>query len=110
MFFPTDFNEHETWELYETRKQRLITLCDFFSGQNDVNSQNVYDIEKELLQMFTPKNFMGSESIEIEFEKNFHFMCHGLSQHTNSDVKKMTVVEIYTLIENIKRQSEKLKT
>ncbi|MDB9980615.1 hypothetical protein OAD61_00745 [bacterium] len=88
--------------MFSSRKKRILSLCDeLLSGDDDQVSSN---IEKHLLSLFRPKTFNGSESYEIEFEKAYQELCIVLSEHTNGrDIKKMTVIEVYTLMDVVQK-------
>lgn len=66
-------------------------------------SKALYDIELGMLRLIKPKNFMGKSSFEIQFEKNYQMVVCGLSSHTNKDVNKMNVIEVYTLMEMLQK-------
>ena len=106
MFFPEMFDSTTKLDMYEERKKRIIAFCDVVNGKTKEGEKRLIDIEKRLLRMMLPKNFMGDTSEEISFEKNFQFLCHSLNEHTNKDVKKMTVVEVYSLIEMLKKREQ----
>tara|TARA_R110000744_G_scaffold179347_4_gene298359 strand:- start:5829 stop:6161 length:333 start_codon:yes stop_codon:yes gene_type:complete len=106
MFFPDMFDLTIKMDMFEERKQRIIAFCEAVKTKKTKDKKKLLQIEKRLLQMVSPKNFMGENSEEISFEKNFQFLCHGLNEHTNKDVKKMTVVEVYSLIEMLKKREQ----
>ena len=93
-------------DMYEERKQRIIEFCNSMNEKNTESKEKVLQIEKRLLSMVRPKNFMGESSEEISFEKNFQFLCHSLNEHTNNNVKKMTVLEVYSLVELLKKREQ----
>ena len=93
-------------DMFEERKKRIIAFCDAVTKKTKESEERLLDIEKRLLRMVLPKNFMGDQSEEISFEKNFQFLCHGLNEHTNKDVKRMSVVEVYSLIEMLKKREK----
>ncbi len=59
-----------------------------------------------MLNMHSPKAFIGSESVEIKYDKQFESTCLLISQKTNMDAKKMTVLQFYNAVDNIKAQAE----
>lgn len=110
MFFPTLFNDTENFQSRLHRKDRILALCDIALNEGekrDEASKKLFKIEKELLELFKPKNFVGAESYEVAFEKNFQMLCHSLNSHTNENVKNMTILEVYTLMEMIKKKELK---
>lgn len=96
-------------EMYEERKQRIIAFCDVINEKTEFRKQQLLEVEKKLLRMVLPKNFSGDTSEEVSFEKNFQFLCHSLNEHTNKDVKKMSIIEVYSLIEMLKKREQNAK-
>ena len=90
--------------IFIQRKNRILAICDeLLSGEE---SNIAKDIEKSLLSLVKPKSFNGSGSYEIEFDKAFEELCHSLSANANGrDVKRMTVKEVYVLIELINKNN-----
>lgn len=60
----------------------------------------------DMFNMYTPKVYAGCESVEIKYDKQFENTCLLISQKVNADAKKMTVLQFYNAIENIKAQIE----
>ena len=56
--------------------------------------------------MHSPKSYIGSESVEIKYDKQFESTCLLIAQKTNMDAKKMTVLQFYNAVDNIKQQLE----
>ena len=98
MFFPSKFNNLERKTIFIKRKNRILALCDKFLTWTD--SAVAEKLECYLLSLAKPKTFNGSGSYEIEFDKAFEELCHTLSSNANGrDIKKMTVKEVYILID-----------
>ena len=54
----------------------------------------------------SPKSYIGSESVEIKYDKQFESTCLLIAQKTSMDAKKMTVLQFYNAVDNIKQQLE----
>jgi hypothetical protein len=110
MFFPNLFDDSDEFQARLNRKERLINMCDVMLSENEKEreeySKKLLKTEMQLLNLFKPKNFIGAESYEVAFEKNFQMLCHSLNSHTNENVKKMTVLEAYSLMEMLKTQNK----
>ena len=104
MFFPVKFNGLDRKNIFIQRKNRILALCDeLLSGEENNIADN---IERYLLSLVKPKSFNGSGSYEIEFDKAFEELCHSLSANANGrDVKRMTVKEVYVLIELVNKNN-----
>ena len=68
--------------------------------------QKIEDIDKLLINMHSPNTFIGSESVEIKYDKQFESMCLLIAQKVGLDAKKMTVLQFYNAIDIIKKQIE----
>lgn len=107
MFFPALFDKTQDLQSRVNRKKRLIAYCDVLINNKDKDAKKkLFEIEVAMLNIVRPKNFYGSESYEIQYEKNYQTVCHGLNSHTNKDVKKMTILEVYSLMELLKKKDE----
>ena len=104
MFFPVKFNGLDRKNIFIQRKNRILAICDeLLSGEDNEIADN---IERYLLSLVKPKSFNGSGSYEIEFDKAFEELCHSLSANANGrDVKRMTVKEVYVLIELVNKNN-----
>jgi len=63
---------------------------------------NFTKTQQDYLDMVKPRVFYGTESAEIEHEKDFESLCNKIAPHTSRDIKKMSVFEFYSLIDHIK--------
>jgi hypothetical protein len=57
-----------------------------------------------MLSIYKPKVYDGTESVEIRYDKQFESSCMLISQKTNMDARKMTVLQFYSALDNIKKQ------
>jgi len=74
----------------------------------DRNYKNeIAHIEKHLLSFITPKKFEAEKSVEIKVERDYEALCAMLSEHTNRDVKRITVKEFYALLVYVKKKLDK---
>lgn len=104
-YFPGDFVNPKEKEAYDKLKNRTLLVLDGIINNAD-NSEQIDIIDMMLLSMHTPKAFIGSESVEVKYDKQFESTCLLIAQKTNMDAKKMTVLQFYNAIENIKQQAE----
>lgn len=107
MFFPALFDSSQDLENRKNRKNRILAMCEVILSKGSSEAQKkLMEVELAMLNMVRPKNFIGAESYEIQYEKNYQTVCHGLNSHTNKDVKKMTILEVYSLMEMIQKQEK----
>lgn len=105
VYFPGDFISTKEKEAYDRLKNRTLLILDTILNSTD-NSEQIESIDAALMNMHAPKVFIGSESIEVKYNKQFESTCLLIAQKMNADAKKMTVLQFYNAIDNIKQQAE----
>lgn len=104
-YFPGDFVNPKEKEAYDKLKARTLLVLDSVINDTD-NSEQIETIDIMMLNMHTPKTYIGSESVEVKYDKQFESTCLLIAQKTNMDARKMTVLQFYNAIDNIKAQAE----
>ena len=105
IYFPGDFVNPKEKEAYDKLKVRTLLVLDSVINDTD-NSEQIDTIDMIMLNLHTPKTYMGSESVEVKYDKQFESTCLLIAQKTNMDARKMTVLQFYNAIDNIKTQAE----
>lgn len=105
IYFPGDFVNPKEKEAYDKLKNRTLLVLDSIINDTD-NAEQIELIDTMMLNMHTPKVFIGSESVEVKYDKQFESTCLLIAQKTNMDARKMTVLQFYNAIDNIKAQAE----
>lgn len=105
MYFPGDFVNPKEKDAYDKLKQRTLFVLDSMINGTD-NSEQIETIDMVMLNMHSPKSHIGSESVEIKYDKQFESTCLLIAQKTSMDAKKMTVLQFYNAVDNIKQQLE----
>lgn len=104
-YFPSEFCNAKEKEVYDKLKQRtLLMLQGIIEDKN--TSEEIAKIDDFLFSLHNPKQFVGSTSVEIKYEKQFETSCMLISQKTGMTAKKMTVFEFYNTLTNIGKQAE----
>ena len=76
-------------------------------GDESDKREEIDHITTLLLTYTKPKSFSGSDSVEIQYDKQFENMCLILSQNLHVDPKRFTVLEYYNAFEYVKEQARK---
>lgn len=92
-------------EAYDKLKTRTLLILDSIINDTD-NSEQLNTIDAMILNVHPPKIYTGSESVEIKYDKQFESTCLLIAQKTNTDARKMTVLQFYNAVDNIKAQAE----
>ena len=105
MYFPNSFNDVKDKEVYDKIKQRTILQLESIARGID-NADKIEEIDAFLFSLHKPKSFNGKTSIEIKYDKQFETACMIISQKSNMNAKKMTVLEFYSTLNNLSKQAE----
>lgn len=107
-YFPSMFDSAEVKEYYNLMKDRIMATLRAIKD-ND-GWEKVEDATNQLLTFSKPVVFDGTDSAEIECDKNFERMCLMMAQHLNIDAKKYTTLAFYNaydyLRESLKKQNK----
>ena len=105
LYFPGNFVSPKEKEAYDKIKQRTLFVLEGII-QNIDNTSKIEAIDSMLFKAYTPKSFIGSESVEIIYGKQFESACVLIAQKTNLEAKKMTALQFYNTLDIIKQQAE----
>lgn len=105
-YFPSEFGcDAREKEVYDKLKQRTLLKLDGIINEKD-NSEQINALDDYLFSLHKPKNFQGVDSVEIKYDKQFETACMCISQETGMNAKKMTVLEFYNTLSELKKQAE----
>lgn len=104
-YFPGDFINPKEKEAYDKLKNRTLLVLDSIINDND-NTEQIELIDMMMVNMHTPKVFIGSDSVEVKYDKQFESTCLLIAQKTSMDARKMTVLQFYNAVDNIKQQAK----
>lgn len=106
IYFPKIFADNaKEKEVYDKLKQKTLLKLDRIIYDND-NSEQIKAIDDFLFSLYKPKVFYGTNSIEVLYDKQFETVCMYISQETSMNAKKMTVLEFYNTLSELKKQAE----
>lgn len=101
-YFPSIFDDASVKEYYDQlRRRTLIVLDGIINGESEKQREELARITKELMEYAKPKEFSGSNNLEIQHDKNFNRMCISLSQYVHIDPKGCSVMEFYNAYEYV---------
>lgn len=105
LYFPSEFDSAKEKEAYSKLKSRTLLQLKELIDDNDY-AKNIAEIDKFLFSLHRPKSFIGKDSDEIRYDKQFESACMMISQKTGLNAKQMTVLEFYNTLVNIQKQVE----
>ena len=105
LYFPAEFVTAREKDSYDKLKRRTELVLDSIVNGTD-NKSEIKEIDDSMLKNIMPKIFIGNESVEIKYDKQFESACFLISQKSSLDAKKLTVLQFYNALDNIKQQAE----
>ena len=111
LYFPALFNDSEVKEYYDLlRKRTLEILNGIITGESDpVATDAVEKLTTSLITYSNPKTFSGSESAEIQFDRQFENLCLVLSEQLHVKPKDYTVLEFYNAFDFVKERARQVE-
>lgn len=105
LYFPKEFISAKEKSAYDKIKERtLLVLRGVIDGKD--YGKEIADIDDYFFSLYKPGIFIGSESAEIKYDKQFEAMCVLISQKVSLDAHKMTVLQFYNTLNIIQQQLE----
>lgn len=108
LYFPGLFADSEIKEYYDLLKKRtMAVLANIVAGVN--NPDATPEIEKLTTALITysnPKAFAGSDSVEIQFDRQFENLCLVLSEQLHVKPKDYSVLEFYNAFDFVKERAK----
>ena len=105
LYFPSEFDSAKEKEAYSKLKSRTLLQLKELIDDNDY-AKNIAEIDKFLFSLHRPKSFIGKDSDEIRYDKQFESACMMISQKSGLNAKQMTVLDFYNTLVNIQKQAE----
>ncbi len=97
LYFPGLFNDSQVKEYYGLLRQRTKAILDNIARGAAIPdaTKDVSELTTKLITYSNPQVFTGSESAEIQFEREFENLCLLLAGELNVSPKEFTVMEFY---------------
>jgi len=109
LYFPTIFNDSRVKEYFDIlRKRTLMILKGIIAGESNPGEKaDVDKLTTALLTYSNPQIFSGSESAEIQFDRQFEDLCLSLSENLNVKPKEYTVLEFYNAFDFVLQKARR---
>ena len=102
LYFPMLFDDSTVKEYYDLLRERALLMLNSTIDEVD-KSNEIDDLTGQLITYANPQSFSGTDSVEIQYDKQFENMCLMIAQHLHVNVKKYTVLEYYNAFEFVKK-------
>ena len=112
VYFPGLFADSELKEYFDLLKKRAMAiLSNIIAGVDRPDTTpDVERLNTALITYSNTKTFAGSESVEIQFDRQFENLCLVLSEQLHVKPKEYSVLEFYNAFDFVQeraRQAEK---
>ena len=104
LYFPALFNDSSVKEYFDLLKKRTIEILNgIIQGLPEpVATDAVEKLNTLLITYSNPKIFSGSDSAEIQFDRQFENLCLVLSEQLHVKPKDYTVLEFYNAFDFVR--------
>ena len=89
------------------RRRAILQIQAIVKGEN--KDEEINSVTEQIYRMQNPKGFMGAESEEVRFDKQFEDMCLLMAKEFGGGIKKYSTMEFYTAFERLTRQYNEAK-
>lgn len=89
------------------RRKALLQIASIVKDED--NKEQIEAVDASIYRMQNPKGFMGQDSEEVRFDKQFEDMCLLMAKEFGGGIKKYTTMEFYTAFERLTRQYNEAK-
>lgn len=109
LYFPSLFNDATVKEYYDMMKRRtLAVLNNIVAGvEHPDETAEIEKLTTELITYVKPQLFTGSESMEIQFDRQFENLCLALSEQLHVKPKEYSVMEFYNAFDFLQDRAKK---
>lgn len=107
-YFPSVFEDSSQKNFTDLlRKRALLQLVAISKGED--KKDEIESVNASIRRMQHPKGFIGQDSEEVRFDKQFEDMCLLMAKEFGGGIKKYTTMEFYTAYERLTRQADEAK-
>lgn len=108
LYFPGLFADSQVKEYYDLLKKRAMAILEnIIAGK--IRPDATKEVEKFTTALITysnPKSFAGSESEEIQFDRQFENLCLVLSEQLHVKPKEYSVLEFYNAFDFVQERAK----
>lgn len=109
LYFPGLFADSEIKEYYDLLKKRTIAVLENIIAGKDApdTTPEIEKLTTALITYSNPKCFAGSDSVEIQFDRQFENLCLVLSEQLHVKPKEYSVLEFYNAFDFVQERAKK---
>ncbi len=109
LYFPGLFADSEIKEYYDLLKKRTIAVLENIIAGKEApdTTPEIEKLTTALMTYSNPKCFAGSDSVEIQFDRQFENLCLVLSEQLHVKPKEYSVLEFYNAFDFVQERAKK---
>ena len=107
-YFPKVFEDAMQKNYTDLLRKRALLQIQAIVKDEDKEDE-IKSVTEQIYRMQNPKGFMGAESEEVRFDKQFEDMCLLMAKEFGGGIKKYTTMEFYTAFERLSKQYNEAK-
>ena len=111
LYFPRLFNDSDIKEYFDILRRRTVEILNnIVKGKRRPDKTEVVEnLNARLITYSNPKEFTGSEGVEVQFDRQFENLCLVLSEQLHVKPKEYTVMEFYNAFDFIQDRAKQNK-
>lgn len=111
LYFPSMFNDSDVKEYFDILKRRTLEILkNLIEGKSEPDRTKEIDrLNTKLITFMKPKDFTGSDGVEVQFDRQYENICLALSEQLHINPKGYTVMEFYNAFDLIQERARKAK-
>lgn len=106
VYFPALFNTPDTKDYYDLMRRRTLAVLDAIC-EDRIDDPRIIELTTQLLLYAKPKQFDGSDGLEVQFDRQFENLCLCLSEQMGVKPKEMTVLEFYNAFDFLQERARR---
>lgn len=111
LYFPSLFNDSEVKEYFDLLKRRTMKILEnIINGvPNPDKTKEIDKLTAKLITYSKPKDYTGSDGVEVQFDRQFENLCIVLSEQLHVKPKEYSVMEFYNAFDFVQKRAKEAK-
>lgn len=111
LYFPRLFNDSEVKEYFDIMRRRTLSILEnIVAGEKQPDGTDaVRSLTARLITYTNPGNFVGSEGLEIQYDRQFENLCLAISENLHANPKGFSVLEFYNAFDFLQERAKQAR-
>jgi len=109
VYYPKFFPKNQNQDQIALRAKRIDYLCDLIIDKKESLKDNIYDVEKEILESDKPNiwNVNIEDNMERVLEVDFNKFAVQVTELSNQTIENLSTFRFYATVEYLKEKNKK---